>query len=402
MYSVSRNKYALKNGRLKLRLITTSMVAIGFIVPLPFSTHFYPQTVAHAASTSNLEDIGNVNFGIFKPNPKNKSRLDYSIWNDALGKVVLDFGPSTRLRARKPAASVGTRFVKGHKSAYRLEGTRFTFEFITDDYRQGLTDYRRELQNIATEYDITRFPKREQLAFWLNLHNVAVLEKIALNYPVKRPEKIKLNVGNKKYSLDKAPFIEIMGRNISLEDIRKNIVFEYWDNPNVIYGFFQGEIGSPSLQQYAYSSETVDIQLNQNADDFVNSLRGFNLGSSTKNVSAIYEEAAPYFFKNWQTDIQSHLLRYANETVKAELAKPYPFKIDNYDNMIADLSGGLRLGSSGAPTNNSGLSFEMRRVLGEVREKKEYLRRRNLIQNKKGYVIIEDLEPEDYLTESAP
>ena len=193
-----------------------------------------------------------------------------------------------------------------------------------------------------------------------------------------------------------------MNRKISLEDIREKIVYTYWDDPSVIYGFFRGEVGSPSLQQYALTSDDVELQLNQNADDFVNSLRGFNLGSATKNVSALYKEAAPYFFQNWETDLQSHLLLYANETVTAELSRPYPFKIDKYDNMIADLSGGLRLGSSGSPTGGLGLSFSTQRLLNEVREKQQYLRRRNLIQNKKGYVIIEELVPEEDKTPPSP
>lgn len=346
-------------------------------------------SAAHAQSASSA------NFDVFKPRPSHKSRFDYSIWNDALEQVVLDFGPSTRLRARRVKAGIGSRFVKGHKSAYRLEGSRFTFEFITDDYRQSLSDYRLDLQDLATDHDITKFSKDEQLAYWINLHNVAVLEKIAENYPVQRPEKIKLKVNGKKYTLDDAPFLQVMGEDISLSDIRKNIVFKNWTDSSVIYGFFRGDIGSPSLSPYAYTGDDVMMMLNQNADDFVNSLRGFNLGSKTRNVSAIYEEAAPYFFQNWDVDLNAHLLQHAGEEATADLAEPFPFRVETYDSMIADLSGGERLGSSGAPTGNDGLSFETQRLLNEVRKKREYLIRRDIIGNKKGYVIIEDLVPEE-------
>ncbi len=360
------------------------------------SGHSGVTPLAHAESfeTSNLSETSSP-FDVFRPSPRNNSGLDYTVWDEALAKVVLDFGPSTRLRARLPKAGVGTRFVKGHKSAYRLEGSRFTFEYISDDYRQGLSDYRLDLQDVGTKYDITKFPKNEQLAFWVNLHNVAVLEKIAQNYPVQRPYKIKIKVGDVKYPLDEAPFIHIMGQDISLRDIRTKIVFANWDNPNVIYAFFKGEIGSPVLLPYAYTADTIEYNLERGADDFVNSLRGFNLGSSTKNVSAIYEEAAPYFFKNWETDLQAHLMVHANDVVKADLGKPYPFKIDPYDTMIADLSGGQRLGASGAPTNNVGTSFEIQRMLREARDKREYLRRRDIVRERAGVVIIQDLVPEE-------
>jgi len=395
MHSSNREKYS---GKARcIRVMLCSVFFGSAFLPLPFVSHLPAASLAEAASSSPETDISTPDFSVFTPNPKARTTLDYSIWDGALSKVVLDFGPSTRLRARRPSAITGTRFVKGHKSAYRLEGSRFTFEFIPDDFRQGLTEYRQDLQNIATEYDITTFSKNEQLAFWLNLHNVGYIEQIAHNYPVERPHRIKIKIEGEKYRIDKAPFIEIMGQRISLEDIRTKIVFENWNNDNVIYGFFKGEIGSPSLPSYAYTGENVDILLNQNADDFVNSLRGFNLGGSKKYVSKIYEEAEPYYFKSWETDLQTHLVKYANETVRAELQKPYPFKFDQYDNMIADISGGQRLGSSGSSLSYTGVSYETARLLRELRQKRQYLRKRGIINDKKGYVIIEDLVPEEDL-----
>ena len=389
MFSPARRNISISPRPLKARVLAGALLLGGALVLQPsLQTDGLFVSAAHAQSST-------ANFDVFKPRPSNKSRFDYSIWNDALEQVVLDFGPSTRLRARRVKAGIGSRFVKGHKSAYRLEGSRFTFEFITDDYRQSLADYRLDLQDLANDHDITKFSKDEQLAYWINLHNVAVLEKIAENYPVQRPEKIKLKVNGKKYRLDVAPFLQVMGQEISVSDIRKNIVYKNWSDPSVIYGFFRGDIGGPSLSPYAYTGDDVKVMLNQNADDFVNSLRGFNLGSSTRNVSAIYEEAAPYYFQNWDVDLNAHLLKHAGEEAAADLATPYPFRIDTYDTMIADLSGGERLGSSGAPTGNDGLSFETQRLLNEVRKKREYLIRRDIIGNKKGYVIIEDLVPEE-------
>ena len=390
MFFFVDRKFAKSADLYKIRILTCSVVFATVLLFQPSLEKKYSFIPTAEAQVTPID-----NFDIFNPTPANNSKLDYSIWNDALAQVVLDFGPSTRLRASRPSAAIGSRFIRGHKSAYRLEGSRFTFEFITDDYRKGLSNYRLDLQDIATDYDITRFPKNEQLAFWINLHNVAVLEKIAENYPVQRPEKIKLKVEGKKYKFHEAPFIQVMGQSISLADIRKNIVCKNWDDDSVIYGFFRGDIGSPSLQSYAFTGENTEMQLNQNADDFVNSLRGFNLGWSTRNISAIYQEAAPYYFRSWETDLDAHLRKFANEKVKAELAKPYPFKIDIYDSMIADISGGERLGSSGAPTSNQGLSFETRRLLDEVQTKREYLRRRDLIHDKKGFVIIEDLVPDE-------
>lgn len=341
-------------------------------------------------------------FSVFTPRPQSvSSRIDYSTWDDALSKVVLDLGPSTRQRARKPMPQVGTKMVKGHKTAYRLEGARFTFAYLNDTYIAGLTDYRKDLEEIGTDYDITRFSKNEQLAYWINLHNVALIEKVALAYPIDQPTRIDIRVDGEKYDLHDAPFITVKGQRLSLKDIRENIVYTNWSsNPNVIYGFFRGDIGSPILTRYAFTGDETERFLNQSADEFVNSLRGFNDGSRTRNISEIYQEAAPYFFKNFDRDLDAHLRVHANSDVTEELNSGKPFKVERYDTMIADLSGGQRLGSSGnAISGGTNVPFEVSRMLTEVRDKKQYLRRQGLLNSSRGYVIIEDLVPEEKKTQ---
>jgi len=387
---------------------TALVTIIGVMAPCllanaSFANEARIQTYAEVKSDKFTSNETNQSFAKFQPKSNSiKSKLDYSIWDEALEKVVIDLGPSTRLRAKSATASIGSRFVKGHKTEYRLEGSRFTFEYITDDYAEGLTDYRLDLQDIATKHDITRFSKDEQLAFWLNLYNVATIEKIADAYPIERPDRIKIKVNGVKYSLEDAPFINVLGQDLSLKDIRENIVYRYWNDPVVIYGFFRGEIGGPILQRYAFTGDRVDEMLSQNADDFVNSLRGFNLGHSTRYVSELYQESAAFFFPDFENDLVPHLTAYANETVRSELANPFPIKVERYDNVIADLSRGARLGSSGAPTNTGPISAEILRMLREVEEKRDYQIRRGDVNRNKGFVIIEDLVPEEDKVQESP
>lgn len=339
------------------------------------------------------------NFEIFTPRAQTKSTtIDYSIWDDAMALVVLDLGPSLRKRAAQPPATIGSRFKRGHQTPYRLEGSRFTFAYLTDDFIAGLTDYRKDLQDIGSRIDIVRLSRNEQLAFWLNLHNVALIEKIAQSYPTERPEDIKVDVDGEKVKLHDAKFITVKGQQLSLRDIRENVVYKNWSNPNVIYGFFRGDIGGPKLPRAAYSATNLDYHLNANAVEFVNSLRGFHEGYKARKISAIYEDAGPFFFTDFEADLTAHLLKYAERETIEEVRSGHPFKVDKYDNMIADLSGGRRLGSSG--TSSESMSAETRRLLSEVRQKQIRLRARGITGQGKGYVIIEDLVPENQESES--
>lgn len=340
--------------------------------------------------------ITNAGFSEFAPKAQSsKSRLDYTIWDEALKNVVLDLGPSTRQRAARPKNTVGTRMVKGHKSAYRLEGTRVTFSYINDEYKAGLIAYRQDLEWIASNNDLTTLSRNEQLAFWFNLHNVTIIEQIALNYPVDNPDRIKIKVDGKKVKLDEAKIITIRGRKLSPKDIREKIVYPNWPNANVLYGFYRGNIGSPGLASTAFRGDNLEYLLGRSAEEFVNSLRGFNSTTRTRYVSKIYDEAKRFYFKNWDADLQAHLLTYANETVQAEILTDKPFKIDNYDINIGDLSGGRRLGSSGlSSADGLSMSAETARLLSEVRKKQDFLRRNDMVKRNTGFVIIEDLVPE--------
>jgi hypothetical protein len=267
-----------------------------------------------------------------------------------------------------------------------------------------VSDYRKDLEALATKYDITTFPKDEQLAFWFNLHNVAVIEQIALDYPTKRPEKIKIQTLNGKAELNDAKFITIKGQALSLRDIRENIVYANWKDPNVIYGFFRGDIGSPSIQEYAFTPERMSYMLESNANDFVNSLRGYRRASGIGKISKIYQSESRFFFPNWPADIKSHLLSHANETVKAEILQLSAFVAAPYDSVVADLAGGgtprvrnLAVQSSN-PFNdaNKNLPPEIARILRETEDKYRILRQRGVVGRvNNGTVVISDIETDD-------
>ena len=339
-------------------------------------------------------------FERFTPRPAKRTSFDYGVWDDALDDMVLDLGPSLRRRAGRPTAQVGTRIAKGHSSAYRLEGSRFTFAYVNDTYREGLEQYRKDLEELGTRYDIATLSRDEQLAYWINLHNVALIEKIAEGYPIRRPSRINVKVDGTKHPIDEAPFITVKGQRLSLRDIRTRIVYPNWNDPRVTYAFFRGDIGGPRLAPNAFTASRLDYMLDENAREFVNSLRGFNLARDSRKVSKIYEEVAPFYFPSLERDLIRHMSLYARPEVAQEMAEPRPVEYDRYEDDVADLSGGNRLGASALNTastrvNGVGVSFEVAQLLRETNEKFRELRSEGLVGGAQGTVIIEDIETED-------
>jgi len=346
-----------------------------------------------SASPGNSSVKTNI-YSQFKPTPSRSTRLDFERMDLLLNGSVLFTGPSLRVPARKPQAYVGTRFIKKHTSPYRLEGNKIVYSLFTRSQKALIQDYLTELEKLPSELDITQFSKNDQLSYWLNIHNLALINEIAKFYPIRYPKTIKPIKGSKD-RLHDAKILTINGAQLSLRDIRENIGYKNWDNPIVIYGFHDGTLGSPSLSAIAFERDTVKRLLRENAVEFTNSLRGFR----ENKISPFYKDIAPFYFKNFESDIQSHFQKFMRSEVFAEFQSVQTLKFHSEIDVISDTTGGYGKSALGANVYSDGRlgSFGLPLATSEYIEERNTkmlkLKERGLFSS--GTVIIEDIETED-------
>ncbi|AWW75645.1 DUF547 domain-containing protein [Erythrobacter sp. KY5] len=291
------------------------------------------------ASTEGTRPAADDRFAIFTPTDAPvRHRIDFENYDYILKNIVIAMGPSTRQLPFRRAEAVGTRIRQGHKSPYRLEGSQVMFLFMENDAKAAFTDYRRELEGITDTLDIASLPRNEQLAFWFNFHNIAMLEQLATNWPTREPAEIEIDGA----PLNDAKWLTVRGIPMSLRDIRENIVFANWKSPKVIYGFWRGDMGGPALEREAYTAANVNSLLDIAAEDFVNSLRGTQKRGDRLDVSTLYDETREYYFPDFETDVRAHLASYAHEEVSEILSRTSTLTASIKDGTIADLSGGAR------------------------------------------------------------
>ncbi len=294
---------------------------------------FVPGIAPAEARTSEADQ----RLAIFTPTTDPvRTTIDYGIWDYALKHLVISMGPSDRQGARRPDPISGTRRQQGPQSRYRLEGSMVMFRFFDRGVIQSFTEYRQDLERVVETHDIAALPRNEQLAFWLNLHNVALMEQIAREWPVREPKEITID----GVPLDDAKFITLRGIPVSLRDIRENIVFRHWKDPKVIYGFWRGEIGMPHLQTNAFTGSNVGPLLEIAAADFVNSLRGTQKISGDLAVSELYAQVARFYFPDFEKDVRAHLAAYAEEPVAKLIAQTDRTVATLREHDISDLHGG--------------------------------------------------------------
>lgn len=290
--------------------------------------------------------------------PKSKLTINFEPVNILLESNVLDMGPSRRINADLDIPPIGTKLRNVFPRATHNESNRFTYELIKSPKQKSLVnDVKKYLESLPEKNNLNLYSKQEQLAYWLNLYNITLINEIVKRYPIVSLEKILTGPDS---LLDKK-LVNIGSLQLSLSDIQYGILDKnYRKEPLIIYGLYQGYIGSPNINKKAFSGKNVYKLLKNNATDFVNSNRGTNIDSlNSLEVSSYYARNADYF-PNFSNDLKLHLLQFADETTQEIINKSDKIEpiINNW--AIADLFGSKRV-FGGAMSTNSAASIGMSR-----------------------------------------
>ena len=251
--------------------------------------------------------------------------IQYPDVNAVLDISVIELGASNRELADRPLGSTGTRLKKRVNRLTALESNRIYFEnFDKKNYRKVLDDVTASLAEMPDQAPLKLFNKNEQLAYWLNLYNMTLLREMAYN---QSDENIKYEFANERNSdFFNRDVLTIEGQALSLNDIKYDIVLNnFKGNENVIYGFFTGVIGGPSLQSRAFTGKNVLSQLKSIGREFVNSNRGTYYNG---RVSALYARYSDFFNgENKPASIQAHILKYIEDDMRESIEQVAPSEL---------------------------------------------------------------------------
>lgn len=297
--------------------------------------------------------------------PNSKLRINFDPVNILLDANVLNMGPSQRHRAKIPVAGSGksaTRIRPNVSITTYNEGNRFSYELIKRDHNESkVNSIKKYLESIPTKTSLHLYNKQEQLAYWLNIYNVTLINEIVKRYPLVK----RFMNGNDSFMDEK--IIKIDGTELSLNDIQHVVLTEkYHNDPLIIYGLHQGYIGGPNINKKAFTGDNVYELLKSNATDFINSNRGTQIQSDVLEVSSYYSQNANYF-PDFDNDLRNHLLQFADQATieiisQTETIEPI---ISNWH--IADLYGSIRGETGGSKPSKKQLN-RLSRIL-KVRAK---------------------------------
>jgi len=285
--------------------------------------------------------------------PNSKLKIDFEPVNLMLDANVLNMGPSRRTSAKRAELALGTKLRHHVAVATHNEGNRFTYELIIGNKHQDkVSEIKRYLESLPSQTPLHLYTKQEQLAYWLNLYNVTLINEIVKRYPWAKLEKLLLGTD----SLMNQKLININGIELSLNDIQYNVLYKkYNKEPLIIYGLHQGHIGSPNINKKAYTGTNVYKLLKNNAIEFINSNRGTNTKNDTLEVSSYYSRNADYF-PDFENDLRSHLLQFADKETREKINQSNTIESSINNWKIADLYGSDRVFGGGVAINSAAVT----------------------------------------------
>jgi len=181
-------------------------------------------------------------------------------------------------------------------------------------------DYVNAYIHALERVQVTSLNQDEQLAYWLNLHNIGILKLFAKNEKATRSVKKYRGTPDMPGAKWSEKTFTVQGQPLSLQDIEQNILFRHWKDPLIIYGLSYGVKGSPSIGTAAFSGKTVKAQLARNAREFINSGKNIRAGRSVVRVSNLYIWNQESLFDGSEATILAHIQTYAKPRLAKRLA----------------------------------------------------------------------------------
>jgi len=289
----------------------------------------YSDCESRASANQKVQSELSAHFAKYDAN--SRQTLNFKNLDALLNKYVWKTGRSNRKYAFRPWVRI-ERIIRGNPYPTRLEANRLFYHILTSHdiaVITALLDYFQKLPNTVA---LSTLNRKEQLAYWVNLHNLAIISLVAQNYPVVKVGQLYAENADRK-------FLRVEQFDLSLNDIRYRILAPLWHDPLIVYGLYYGAVGGPNIRTKAFYGATVYKQLEENAREFVNSLRGVRFRRDTLLISQFFLWNEP-FFNGAETGIRKHLERFAEGEVAERMIQYNKVEYAKFDWFIADLFNG--------------------------------------------------------------
>lgn len=190
--------------------------------------------------------------------------------------------------------------------------------FISDSV--SLNSY---LNLLSAHHPNNKWSDDEQLAYWINAYNAFTVKLILDNWPVESIKDIAGGIPFVNTPWD-VKFIEIEGEKYDLNNIEHGIIRKEFDEPRIHFAVNCAAVSCPKLRNEAYTADSLDKQLDDQAKDFINGPKN-EITANSANLSRIFKWYGGDF-----TD-EMTLREYVNQFATTKIGERVDIEFKDYD-----------------------------------------------------------------------
>lgn len=212
-----------------------------------------------------------------------------------------------------------------------------TDTFLKSYVTSGLVDYELVKENkivlvsLISSYErIAPANAGEKKALLINLYNLAVIQLLAENYPVSSPQEI-ANFYDKK-------IIKYNNSTLSLNNIENDFIRKEFKDPRVHFVLVCGALGCPPITNFAYTSDKLDEQLNQQTKLALDNVEFIRVDSLNKTV--LVSEIFKWYEKDFLRD-NKNVIQFINRHKTVAISEKFNLDYYGYNWKINDIKSAL-------------------------------------------------------------
>lgn len=166
-------------------------------------------------------------------------------------------------------------------------------QFLQKSVSDGLVNYQAIQSNqddlisliysysLVSKDDFDSWAETKGLSYLINYYNLATIDLIVQNYPVKSIK----DIGGWFTSPWSIEFVMLFGKKVSLDYIEHTLIRKNFKEPRVHMALVCASIGCPILRNEAYTAENLNQQLDEQTKLYLESKNGLQIDEKKKKVS---------------------------------------------------------------------------------------------------------------------
>lgn len=224
-------------------------------------------------------------------------------------------------------------------SKYYDPAKGMNYKALKANDKKSLDELRRQMAQV----DVAALPRNDQLAYWINLYNISVVNVVVENYPVKSIRDIStdfiahLNVFKKDY-------VQTKRGAMSLNDVENDKIREGFKDPRIHFAINCAAKSCPPIRTEPYVGARISEQLDDQARAFLNGPHGVRLEKNGGALVLHTTKIMDWFkddFEKWSAGRVAFIAHYVTPDKRKQIeaaGNQVDLKFDDYDWSLNDAS----------------------------------------------------------------